>query len=162
MTIQLNSTYKTRPVRFLNLAEYAGWRIKVYGIRFTQDGSQFEPKPDRSIIALAQQAMLKQLPTPAVTDSRYGVGFLIIHQGQHRNWLLLDWWTDQEILKQLLFSSPLDAPDQITRAENDLLACTWEMAIHGFERQAWIDTVLNNQAGPDLEAYLKQHLNKDV
>lgn len=158
--IKLNSTYKTRPVRFLNLAEHAGWRIKVYGIRFTEDGS--EERPDPTIIKLAQRAMLEQLPQPAVADSRYGVGFLIIHQGQHRNWLLLDWWYDQEILKQLLFSSPLDAPDQVTRAESDLLACTWELAVHGFESQAWIDTVLNNPAGPDIEAYLQQRLNKDV
>jgi len=160
MTIQLKSTYKTRPVRFLDLAEHAGWRIKVYGIRFSEDGS--EERPDPAIIKLATQAMLGQLPQPAVTDSRYGVGFLIIHQGQHRNWLLLDWWGDQEILKQHLFSSPLDAPGKVTRAESDLLACTWELAVHGFERQAWIDTVLSNPAGPDLEAYLNKRLNKDV
>lgn len=158
--LNLKSIYKTRPVRFLNLAENAGWRIKVYGIRYSKDGT--EETPDPSIVKLAQRAMLAQLPQPAVTDSHYGIGFLIIHQGQHRNWLLLDWWYDQEILKQLLFSSPLDAPGDITPAESDLLACTWELAVHSFERQAWIDTVLNNPAGPDLEAYLQQRLNKDV
>ena len=158
--IHLNSPYKTRPVRFLQLAEHAGWRMKVYGIRFSEDGTQ--EVPDKEIVELAMPAMLAQLPQPAVTDSRYGVGFLIIHQGQHRNWLLLDWWYDQEIIKQQLFSSPLDGPDQITPAESDLLACTWELAVHGFERQAWIDKVLNNPAGPDLEAYLNQHLNEDV
>lgn len=157
--IQLNSTYKTRPVRFLDLVEHEGWRIKVYGIRFSENG---EESPDSAIVKLAQKAMLEQLPQPAVTDSRYGIGFLIIHQGQHRNWLLLDWWYDQEILKQHLFSSPLDAPDNVTRAESDLFACTWELAVHTFERQAWIDTVLNNPAGPDIEAYLNQRLNKNV
>lgn len=158
--IKLNSLYKTRPVRFLDLVEHAGWRIKVYGIRFSEDGT--EETPDPSIANLAQKAMLEQLPQPAVTGSRYGVGFLIIHQGQHRNWLLLDWWYEQEILKQHLFSSPLDLPGKVTRAENDLFACTWELAVHTFERQAWIDTVLNNPNGPDLEAYLQQQLNKDV
>lgn len=158
--IDLKSTYKTRPVRFLDLVEHAGWRIKVYGIRFSENSD--EETPDPLIVKLAQQAMLEELPQPAVTNSRYGVGFLIIHQGQERNWLLLDWWYDQEIIKQHLFSSPIDVPDDVTRAESDLLACTWELAVHGFERQAWIDTVLNNPAGPDLEAYLNQHLNKDV
>ena len=158
--ITLNSPYKTRPVRYLHLAEHEGWRIKVYGIRYSEDGSVYEV--DRHIAELAQRAMLSQLPLPAITDSRYGIGFLIIHQGQHRNWLLLDWWYDQEILKQLLFSSPIDQPDHITPAESDLLACTWELAIHGFERQAWIDHVLNNPAGPDIEGYLGQVLNKDV
>lgn len=158
--ITLNSPYKTRPVRFLGLAEHGGWRIKVYGIRYSE--TQLAENVDPHIVELAQQAMLAQLPQPAVTDSRYGVGFLIIHQGQHRNWLLLDWWFDQEILKQLLFSSPLDAPDQISPAENDLLACTWELAVHGFERQAWINHVLNNRAGPDVEGYLNQKMNEDV
>ena len=158
--IQLRSPYKTRPVRFLHVAEHAGWRIKVYGIRYSSDPAIIQV--DEPIVELAQQAMLAQLPQPAVTDSRYGVGFMIIHQGQDRNWLLLDWWYDQEILKQLLFSSPVHAPDQVTPAESDLLACTWELAVHSFERQAWIDHVLNNPAEPDLEAYLNQHLNEDV
>ena len=134
--------------------------MKVYGIRFSEDAAITQV--DDHIIDLAQQAMLVQLPQPAVTDARYGVGFMIIHQGQHRNWLLLDWWYDQEIIKQLLFSSPLDAPDQITPAESDLLACTWELAVHAFERQAWIDHVLNNPAGPDIDGYLNQQMNEDV
>ena len=160
MTIHLKSPYKTRPVRFLHLAEHAGWRIKLYGIRYADNPEVTQV--DQHIIELASKAMLAQLPQPAVTGSRYGVGFLIIHQGQDRNWLLLDWWYDQEIIKQLLFSSPVDAADQVTPAESDLMACTWELAVHGFERQAWIDHVLNNPNGPDLDAYLNQQFNKDV
>ncbi len=158
--INLRSNYKTQPVRFLHIAQQDGWRIKVYGIRFQKSAEDIVPDPN--IIKLAEEAMLAQLPSPASTDSRYGLGFLIIHQGEHRNWLLLDWWYDQEILKQHLFSSPLDDPGTITRAEQDLLACTWELAVHGFERQAWIDTVLNNPTGPDVEAYLTQQLNADI
>lgn len=158
--INLRSDYKTRPVRFLHVAQQNEWRIKVYGIRYQESSADITP--DSQIVTLAEEAMLSQLPSPAITESRYGLGFLIIHQGQHRNWLLLDWWYDQEILKQHLFSSPLDNPGAISRAEEDLLACTWELAVHGFERQAWIDTVLNNPAGPDIEGYLQRRLNADV
>lgn len=158
--IDLQGPYRTRPVRFLHVTEHDGWRVKVYGIRFRDaDGPD---EPDAHIVALAKQAVLSRLPQPASTDMRYGVGFLIVHQGQDRNWLLLDWWYDREILKQRLFSSPIAAPHAVTPAEPDLLACTWELAVHGFERQAWIDTVLNNPAGPDLEAYLATHLSTDV
>ncbi|MEM7344020.1 MAG: isochorismatase [Chloroflexota bacterium] len=157
---QLNAPYKTRPIRFLEVANYNGWRIKVYGIRFQENGDETQPEPE--IVTLAKEAMLKELPLPALTEDRYGIGFLVIHQGQDRNWLLLDWWFDREIIKQKLFSSPLDVPQQITPAEPDLLACTWELAVHCFERQAWIETVLNNPNGPDIEAYFGKRFNGDV
>ena len=160
MMIHLRGPYKKRPIRFLEIATYHGWRIKVYGIRFHEES--VDDRPDPQIIEMARRALLPNLPLPAVTGSRYGVGFLIIHQGASRNWLLLDWWYDQEILKQQLFSSPLEAPDQIEPAESDLLACTWELAVHTFERQAWIDHVLNNRSGPDIDAYLGDGLNQDI
>ncbi len=158
--IKLRGPYQTRPIRFLHLAEYKGWRIKVYGIRY--QGVNKAEKPDPQVVKLATEAMLAKLPQPALNDTRYGIGFLIINQGEHRNWLLLDWWYDQEIIKQYMYSSPLDAPGDITRVDNDLLACTWELAVHGFERQAWIDTVLNNPQGPNIAEYLRRQLNADI
>ena len=158
--IQLTTKYKTRPIRFLELAEHAGWKIKLYGIRAPDDTGN--TKPDQQLVGLAKEVVLTQLPQPAVTDNRYGVGFLIIHQGQQRNWFLLDWWVKEDILKQRLFSSPLQAADDLTPAEADLLACVWELAVHGFERQAWIDQVLNNPNGPDVAAYLEEQFNGDV
>lgn len=158
--IKLNGPYKTRPIRFLHLAEYNDWRIKVYGIRF--QGEDPADIPDPQVVELAREAMLALLPQPAVNETRYGAGFLIIHQGEDRVWLLLDWWYDREILKQQMFSAPLESPGEITRAEDDLLACIWELAIHCFERQAWIETVLDNPDGPDLEKYLEKYLNADL
>jgi hypothetical protein len=32
----------------------------------------------------------------------------------------------------------------------------------GFEREAWLDAVLNNPAGPDLERYLQTQLNGEA
>ena len=162
--MQLRRTYCKRPVRFLHLAEDAGWKMKVYGIRYRPTGPNAADSeyPDPDIVAYSEEFLLSQLPQPAATPDRHGVGFLIIHQGEHRNWMLLDWWYDQEILKQRLYSSPLYSPRQITPAEVDLCACTWELAVHGFERQAWVETVLNNDAGPDLDAYLRLTLSADV
>ena len=31
-----------------------------------------------------------------------------------------------------------------------------------FEREAWVETVLRNASGPDLDAYLRQKLNDDA
>ncbi|MEM7117005.1 MAG: isochorismatase [Chloroflexota bacterium] len=158
--IRITSPYKKRPIRYLGLAQHNGWRIKLYGIRYHEDGAgEF---PDAVQVELGKEKVLGELPETAVTDQQYGVGFLIIHQGQQRTWYLLDWWWGEDILKQKLFSAPLDNPAHITPAEPDLMACVWELAVHSFERQAWINTVLNNPDGASLGAYLAQQMNEDV
>ncbi|MEN1729393.1 MAG: hypothetical protein AAGJ52_13230 [Pseudomonadota bacterium] len=149
------ASYQTRTVKFQRLVEFTGWRIKVYRITRNDDAPPFETFFNQSV-----RPLLDLLPD--IDSVNHGVAILILHHGEHRNWLLLDWWFDQEILKQRLFSSPVDVPGDITEAEADLMACTWEMAIHCFERQAWIDDVLANPAGPDLDAYLAKQLNAEV
>lgn len=158
--IQLRGPYQTRPIRFLEVMEQQDWRLKIYGIRAQKGDAGFLPGAE--VVARAKSHMAGVLPQPAVTYDRYGVGFLIVHQGEQRNWLLLNWWFDLEILKQRVFSSPLDAPEQITPADPDLLGCIWEQAVHGYERQAWIDTVLKNPEGPDVTAYLSRQYNADI
>ena len=106
--IQITSPYKKRPIRYLGLAQHNGWRIKLYGIRYQGNGkAEF---PDAVQVELGKERVLEELPKTAVTADQYGVGFLIIHQGQQRTWYLLDWWWGEDILKQKLFSSPLNAP----------------------------------------------------
>ena len=36
--------------------------------------------------------------------------------------------------------------------------CIWELAVQAHERQAWLQHVLANPNGPDLDAYLKDGL----
>jgi hypothetical protein len=38
----------------------------------------------------------------------------------------------------------------------------WDLRVICFERQAWLDAVLANLAGPDLEADLTCRLSEDV
>lgn len=157
----IRKEYRRRPVRFLELAEREGWRLKVYGIRF-QSGPEFQT-PDKALVQAAIARAFDSLERPATSSDRYGVGFLIVHQGQDRNWVLLDWWYDSEILKQRLFSSAIDKPLELSSVlQSDIVACTWEMAVLGFERDAWVKTVLDNPGGPDFESYCAQHLNADV
>lgn len=78
--------YTTRPVEFINQVNTEGWRIKIYGI-----SAESLPLP-QELVAEGMQSVLPHLPQPAVTEQRYGVGFLIIHQGTMRNLFLLDWW----------------------------------------------------------------------
>ena len=48
------------------------------------------------------------------------------------------------------------------RVENQPTGCVWELAIVDFERRAWIEDVLLNPPGPDLERYLERRLDEDV
>ena len=40
--------------------------------------------------------------------------------------------------------------------------CVWELVVAAAERQAWIDSVLANPAGPDIERYLATRFNCDI
>lgn len=43
-----------------------------------------------------------------------------------------------------------------------LIACVWDLKILSFEREAWLNCVLNNPDGPSLEKYLATQLNENV
>jgi len=146
--------YTQRPMAFIEQAESNGWSVKIYAI-----SAQSLPLPVE-LVAGAKQ-LLSQLPQPAVTQSRYGVGFLIIHQGAMRNWFILDWWENQDILHHLLFSSPLNKPTAITaEPDKSLVACVHELKIINFESQAWIETVLCQGAEPSFEKYTQMRMGQ--
>ena len=148
--------YVARPIEFIDQVNSEGWRIKVYGI-----STKSLPLPE-GIVSDVLKSVFSHLPQPAVTEQRYGVGFLIIHQGMLRYWILLDWWEKQDIIHHKLFSSPLEKPSAIT-AESDksLIACVHEMRIMTFESEAWIKTVLGSDDNPDFEKYLKLRFNSE-
>jgi hypothetical protein len=142
-------TYKKRKVHFINQASHNDWRIKIYGISVSG-------KPlVEELVSNAVSHLLPKLPETAITDQRYGVGFLIIHQGTMRNWFLLDWWETEDIMHHLLFSSPLEESDAITaEPDTSLIACVHELRVINFESEAWIKTMLSNDKNSDIKAYM--------
>ena len=146
--------YDTRQLQFIAQVDSEGWSIKVYGI-----SAKSLPLPEE-LVSGGTKTVLSHLPKPALTEHRYGVGFLIIHQGTMRNWILLDWWENEDIMHHLLFSSPLDNPSAIAaEPDKSLIACVHELKVINFESEAWIKTVLCKNAEPSFERYLKLRLN---
>ncbi len=142
--------YIARPIDFIDQVNSEGWRIKVYGI-----SAKSLPLPE-GIVSEVLKNVLSHLPKPAVTEQRYGVGFLIIHQGTLRTWILLDWWENEDIMHHKLFSSPLDKPSAITaEADKSLIACVHELRVITFESEAWIKTVLGCDDHSDVDNYLE-------
>ncbi|MFQ5589175.1 MAG: hypothetical protein ACE5F7_10080 [Nitrospiria bacterium] len=149
--------YIKRSIKFIGQENPKGWRIKIYGI------SQASAPLPEDLVSEGIKRVLPHLPQPALTAQRYGLGFLIIHQGTMRNWFLLDWWEKNDILHHRLFSSSLDDPGATT-AEKDqsLIACVHELRVINFEREAWIKTVLCMDGIPRFERYLKLRMGSNA
>ncbi len=147
-------TYIKRPIKYIDQVSSKEWRIKVYGI-----SQKSVPLPEE-VVTEGIKTVLPYLPQPALTKDRYGLGFLIIHHGTMRNWFLLDWWEENDILHHQLFSSPLDKPRSIAvETDQSLIACVHELRVINFERDAWIKTVLCQDDGASFEKYLHLHMD---
>lgn len=155
--LQLTQAYTTRPVRFLELREWQGWRIKVYGI-----AAQAE-YPSEALVQAAKEVARQRLPQPAISEKRYGVGYLIAHEGADGDYALVDWWTDQDIVQHHLYGAPKGHSGMLTyHWPPGAGFCFWELAVRWFEREAWVETVLKHPNAPDLELYLTRRLHADV
>lgn len=159
MTIELSAPYKTRPVRYVETWEHEGWRAKVYGI------SGLAERPDQVLVEAIKSVAARTLPQPAVTKERYGVAFLYAHQGAGGGgYCSVNWWLRENELHHDQYESDATTLADLRPIEETGGSpfCTWDIAVIAHERQAWVDCVLANDAGPDLDAYLGRTLNGDV
>jgi hypothetical protein len=79
------------------------------------------------------------------------------------NQIIVDWWERDNELRHRVFKALPDTPlkfEDITATGEAF--CTWELRVLSFERDAWIDTMLVNANGPDIEGYLSRRLNQVV
>jgi hypothetical protein len=146
--------YRTRPIRFLELWPVDGWRMKVYGISATSD------RPRTELVEAAKSVARDRLPAPE-GDGRYGAGFLIAHEGAESTWALVDWWVRGGMLHHHLYGGGSPTSFDLRPVTDGLTACTWELAVIGFERQAWLDAVFAADE-PDMDRYLTTRLEADV
>jgi hypothetical protein len=145
----LAARYQPRQVTPRGVWAHDGWRIKTYTIH--HDASPIEPALEATAFAAARRT----LPTPAAGEGRYGVGFLGIHQGRGANMVFVDWWADENELHHHAWVSTPEAPGDLAAVTGwGLLGCVWDLVVIHSERDAWVDAVLANPAGPDLAGYL--------
>ncbi len=148
--------YRPRHLRFIRQQVLGEWRIKVYAI------ATFGHEARSELIEPAVSLAETTLPQPAQSDERPGIGFVIAHDAANVCFALIYWWQSANELHQRVFVSPLDEPGHFRPIENPAAGCVWELGIIDFERRAWIEDVLANPAGPDIERYLSRALNADV
>jgi hypothetical protein len=157
VTICLQEPYRTRAIRPLDLWELVRWRRKVYGVVYAG------PKPREPLVEAARTAVQNALGALDPAGSDYGVGWVTVHDARDSVFVLLDWWSDENMVFQRLWHGSSEAPASLSAGDLSApVMCVWELAVAAAERQAWIDCVLANPAGPDLERYLSVRLRDDV
>ena len=155
--ISLVEPYAPRSVRWLDLLTFDAWRLKLYGITYRGE------RPVQALVDAAVIAARQRLPRPAVTDDRYGVGFVGAHEGRGANFVFVDWWANEDELHHHAWLSSKEHPGRLRpTGADDLTACAWDLAVIGHERTAWVRHVLAREHGPDLDGYLADRLNGDV
>ncbi len=147
--------YRRRPLRFIGRERLGDWRLKLYGIALP--GRAPRPELVDATLALAAEA----LPRPAVAANRYGTGFVIAHDATASCIGLIYWWEQLNELHQRVFVGPKDRPDGMAPLRHPAAGCVWELGILDFERRAWVEDVLANPAGPDLDRYFTRRLDAD-
>ncbi|WP_241546867.1 isochorismatase [Thiohalobacter thiocyanaticus] len=155
--MKLSEDYRTRPIRFLELWEIDEWRLKVYGITYTEDVL------DQTLVDAARQVTSERLRESALQTNHYAVGFVGIHQGKTGNFVFVDWWADENELHHHVYVSPSEDPSMLEyMTPSGLTACAWDLFLIGHERDAWVNHVLKQSEAPSLEDYLSDKLNDNV
>jgi hypothetical protein len=89
----------------------------------------------------------------SLPEQGYGAGFAIAHDAAYPIALVYWWQGINELHQRSFVGEEIDAlePVEFTPA-----GCVYELAIVEFERRAWIDDVIGNPDGPNLERYLSR------
>ena len=136
----LANAYAPRLAQFISDETIGEWRLKLYGLADPEKGVR------RELLEATRAHAVDSLP-----EQGYGAGFAIAHDAAYPIALVYWWQGINELHQRSFVGETIDAlePVQLTPA-----GCVYELAIVEFERRAWIDDVIGNPDGPDLERYL--------
>jgi hypothetical protein len=151
--LHLGAGYAPRSLRFIRRERLGDWRLKVYGI--ATESHMPRPELVEATVDLARAV----LPEPATGGERSGIGFVIAHDAATVCFGLVYWWQAANELHQRVYTSPRDDPRTLIPIAAPAAGCVWELGIIDFERRAWVDDVLANPAGPDIERYMARELD---
>lgn len=152
--MKLIEPYEKRRVRCIDLWDIDDWRLKVYGITYA--GSA----PRADLVEAARMQASEAYPTPAITENRYGRGFVGVHDGRGADFLFYCWWENENELGHRVFAGPKSSLPELPEQNGaQIRACTWDVTVIAHERDAWVRHVLANPLGPDLDAYLEDQLD---
>jgi hypothetical protein len=130
--------YAPRPIEKLTSLYFAGWTLKRFAICYGTE--PFDDGRFESGRALA----LAQLPSPAVGPGRVGAGFVIEHQANRVDYLVLGWWDRENELPLRVFVREPGAQWRPARGAESV--CVWDLQVIWAEREAYVATVMSGQS----------------
>jgi hypothetical protein len=147
----LTQAYHQRRADFVSEERFGDWRLKLYGLAAPEKGVRQE------LLDITRGLAEASLPA-AVDETHHGAAFAIAHDANYPI-ALVYWWQAENELHQRVF---VGRPDDLTDMSPVPLTptgCVWELGVVEFERQAWIEDVIGNPAGPDLDRYMARRFN---
>lgn len=151
--LRLRGPHRRRRIRPFELLELGDWRVKLYGIAV--DG---EPRPE---LLDATRKLAGEVLAPLGAGAE-GLGFAVAHDAADSCFALIAWWSGENELHQRIFSAPLGAPGDLRPHPTPAIGCVWELAVHDFERRAWLEHVLGHAEAPRVGAYLASRFEGEV
>jgi hypothetical protein len=135
--------YHQRRCEYLSEERVGDWRLKLYGLARPEQGVR--PELAETTLALAAECL------PPVDAEHHGAAFAIAHDAR---WpiALIYWWQGQNELHSRIYVG--SEPTDLSPAGPTAFGCVWELGVVETERRAWIEEVIGNPDGPDLDAYM--------
>jgi len=139
--------YAARPIARLTDLRSGDWTLKRYSIRY--GAAPFDAARFDGGRALA----LGAIPIAAKDHGRCGAGFIIEHQGNSVDYLVLGWWDRENELPLRVYVRDSGAPWRPARGGESV--CVWDLQVIWAERQAYVGTVMNPAIPDGVAAYLR-------
>jgi hypothetical protein len=159
--------FSARPIRFRDVVTHDGWRLKRYAISAGRAAGIEHATADVAMadwpdFAAGRELALGELPLPARTAERPGVGFLVEHRGAGADYLVLGWWDRENELPMRVVVREQEAGAVWRPARTSESFCVWDLQVMAFERDAYVATVLAPDADHGaIDAYVAHHLQID-
>ncbi len=144
--LKVTGGHHPRTIRLVGLQSFDGWRVKHYGLAVSEDG------PRQELVDATRRRAEEVLS--AAPGAAHGHAFTVAHDAGDFCFALIAWWSGENEIHQRIFSSELDAPDDLRPHPTAAIGCIWELAVHDFERRAWIEHMLASPGGPRPKAYI--------
>lgn len=155
--MNIERPYAKRRVRRLSLIKHGDWNLEIYSISIKNSLVSEE------LVEAVKVQLPQWLRHIDAFSPNYKIGALIIHEGQDGIYILLNWWTDENLMRNQVYFSTYQEPERfIDLSERRVMACVWELAILWHERNSWVANVLKKNTNPDTSTYLHDFLNKEI
>lgn len=156
LNIKITEAYQERDTVFREVLRAGEYRFKVYTITHKSN------KQDAETYKIASELAEKCVNEHTVDTPGYGPGYIIIHKGMDGNFIIIGWWSNENMVcLRGYYSSremPLEFRDETFTGR---IICVWDEKIHHHERNAWVKHILSKPAEPDTDAYMNSIYSTD-